>query len=188
MGFKEYVKEISIVILGILIAFWINNLGVEYKEYRTRKQILYTMLSELEGNNKNIYDKIEELKNLSEDFDKLSSEGTSGELKIEFHEITLVTASYETAKYTGIFKDIDYSVVSKIVGNYERQESCIEFDEDVEQRLFSMIGNGISNKDNLTYLIKLIDLFVDNLEAAGHKQKVLIKALRNYLESNSFFL
>jgi len=53
MRIKGYIKELSNVNIGILIAFWLSNIGSKIKERNARKNVLHKLLNELKMNNSN---------------------------------------------------------------------------------------------------------------------------------------
>lgn len=188
MSFKEYLKEISIVILGILIAFWISNVGMQYKEHTTQKQILTTILNELKENSKSIEVTMGSLDTLRRNFTIIKSDTrVHGEmtLSINYSGLDMKGIGYETAKYTGILKDIDYKLVSKIVENYESQNSLKELEKYMRDELFVLIKNKIGNKVNVDYILLQITNLMNNLANYEAEQKQLIEDLTVYLDVKS---
>ncbi len=188
MNFKEYLKEISIVIFGILIAFWISNVGMQKKETTTQKQILTTILNELKENSKSIEVTMGSLDTLCKNFTALKMDKrVHGKvtLSINYSGLDMKGIGYETAKYTGILKDIDYKLVSKIVENYESQNSLKELERHMSDELFILIKNEIGDKKNLNYIIRLITNLMNNLANFDAEQKQLIEDLTVYLDVKS---
>lgn len=188
MNFKEYLKEISIVILGILIAFWISNVGMKYKEHTTQKQVLLTILNELKENNKNVEATMRNLDTLRLNFTRIQKNTRfhgKKMLSIRYSGLGVKGIGYETAKNTGILKDIDYKLVSKIVENYESQNSLKEQENRMSDELFVLIKNESSNRSNLTYVIRLITNLMNILADFDVEQKQLIEDLAVYLDVKS---
>lgn len=183
---RSYFREISSIILGILIAFWVNSLGVEYKESKTRKQVIVTMLNELKENNANIQSKLDNCDSLQYAFEYLSGK-REGSMKtmIAFYSLDFSSASYETAKYSGIFKDLDYALVSKIVDNFDTQKMLLAFDDKLEDRLYGIIDRGIGKGKNYNSFLVLSGAFRENLQIFEEEQKFLIEELETYLHGVS---
>ncbi|HUW05764.1 MAG TPA: hypothetical protein VMW01_05855 [Williamwhitmania sp.] len=188
MNFKEYLKEISIVILGILIAFWISNVGMNYKEHTIQKQVFLTILNELKENNKNVEVTMRSLDTLRLNFTRIQKKtNVHGEMfvTISYSGLDVKGIGYETAKNTGILKDIDYKLVSRIVENYESQNSLKELENRMSDELFVLIKNKIGNRNNLDYVILQITNLMTNLTDFDAEQKQLIEDLTVYLDVKS---
>jgi len=194
MDFKEYIKQLSIVILGILIAFWIGNIGTHYKERATQKQVLLTILNELNDNNEDIKATILNLDSLRTTFISIQKAKRLSDIDaitdtvnftINYNGISVKSIGYETAKYTGILKDVDYKLVSKIVENYESQNSLKELEKLMTDELFVLMKNKIGEGSNVDYILLQILNLKDNLESFDTKQKQLIGNLRVFLKVKS---
>ncbi|OFX19131.1 MAG: hypothetical protein A2041_15275 [Bacteroidetes bacterium GWA2_31_9b] len=186
MNFKEYLKQLSIVILGILIAFWISNISMHYKEIATQKQVLLTILYELKENNENIKATMQSLDSLHQTFSKIKNMNNfSGIVTISYAGMSVKNIGYETAKYTGILKDVDYKLVSKIVENYESQNSLKELEQLMSDEMFVLIKNKIGESDNVDYILVQISNIMNNLEGLDEEQKQLIDKLMLYLDVKS---
>jgi hypothetical protein len=184
MNLKEYLKQLSIVILGILIAFWVSNLGTFFKERATQHQVLQTVLNELKDNNEAIAATRHSLDTLRMIYTNIKTrELASDALEIKYLGLSLKSAAYETAKYTGIFKDIDYQLTSKIVENYESQNTLKETAKLMfEEILLSIKNNDIKNK-NVDYVLLQILNLLENLKQHEVQQKQLIVNLAKGVES-----
>ncbi len=186
MNFKEYLKHLSIVILGIVIAFWISNIGVRIKERATQKQVLITIMNEVKDNNENIKVTILNLDTLRTTFTRVNSKNAiSGPLSINYQNLSVNNIGYETAKYTGILKDLNYKLVSKIVANYESQKWIKELDKSISDDLLLLFKNKTDKHPDFDYLLFQVGLLIDNLETLDTEQKVLIENLRLFLEIKS---
>jgi hypothetical protein len=184
MNLKEYLKQLSIVILGILIAFWVSNLGAFFKERATQHQVLQTVLNELKDNNEAIAATRHSLDTLRMLYTNIKTrELASDALEIKYLGLRQKSAAYETAKYTGIFKDVDYQLTSKIVENYESQNTLKETEKLMfEELLLSIKNNDIKNK-NVDYVLLQILNLLENLKQHEVQQKQLIINLANGVES-----
>lgn len=186
MNIKEYFKELSIVILGILIAFWVSNIGTNYKERATQKQVLLTVLNELRDNNDNIQTTIQSLDTLGMTYTDIQNKNTlSGFVSVKYSGLQLRSIGYETAKFTGILKDVDYNLTSKIVENYESQNSLEETEKLVIDELLVLIKNKTGKGDEIDYLLLQILNFKNHLESFDTEQKRLIKDLMASLDMES---
>ena len=189
MDLKDYLKHLSIVILGILIAFWISNIGMHYKELATQKQVLLTILNELNDNNENIKAKIQNLDSLSKTIISLQNvkslsitDNDTVSFNISYAGLNVKGIGYETAKYTGILKDINYSLVSNIVESYEGQNSLKELEKIMTDEFFVLIKNKIDKETNFDYLLMHISNFKTNLESFDVEQKQLIENLMLFIK------
>lgn len=183
MNLKEYFKHLSIVILGIMIAFWISNIGARIKERTTQKQVLHTILNELKNNNENIKSIILNLDSLQTTFIRIKNKDIlTGDISIRYIGITENDIGYETAKYTGILNDVNYKLVSKIVENYESQNALKELEKSMSDELFLIIKSKIGKPDNVDYLLIRIRLLLENLESHDAEQKQLIENLMVFLK------
>ena len=183
MKFKEYIKELSIVILGILIAFWVSNLGTRYQERATQKQVLQTILNELEDNNGNIETTLQSLDSLQLTYTRIQSQNLLPErFIVKYSGLSLRSIGYETAKYTGILKDISYNLTSKIVENYESQAWLEETEKQMVEELFVLIKNKSHKAEEVDFLILQISNIRYHLLSFNKYQKQLIEELKNYLK------
>jgi len=186
MKIKDYFKELSIVILGILIAFWVSNIGTNYKERATQKQVLLTVLNELRDNNGNIKTTIQSLDTLRMTYTNIQNKNAlSGAVTINYSGLQLRSIGYETAKFTGILKDVDYNLTSKIVENYESQNSLQKTEKLVIDELLVLIKNKIDNGNDIDYLLLQISNFKNHLESFDTEQKQLIENLMSSLDLKS---
>ena len=186
MNIKEYFKELSIVILGILIAFWINNIGMKYQKHSTQKQVLSAIFNELNDNQKEIKITLENLNQLRLNFEKIQNTAISSDsskISIKYTNSNLKSIGYETAKYTGILKDIDYKLVSGIVECYEFQKSTEELETSMKDEIFVFFKN--KKQDNVNYLILQISNLIENIKNLDAEQKQLSEELTAYLDENS---
>jgi hypothetical protein len=186
MNIKEYLKEVSIVILGIIIAFWLTNLGSNYKDRATQKQVLRTILSEIKENCENAKTTEQSLDSLSVIYNKIKNKNIySDSITINYEGLRLRSIGYETAKYTGILKDVNYDLTSKIVENYESQNSLISNEKMVIDELFLSIKNKMDKSDNIDYLLLQIGNLTTNLKDFEVEQKNLIEILEASLKVKS---
>jgi len=182
MNMKEYLKQLSIVILGILIAFWLSNIGENYEERSTQKQLLRTILNELKDNNSSIKTSILSLDSLQMNYLNIQNKTTeSGAVTINYLGLQLKSIGYETAKFTGILKDLDYQLSSKIVGNYESQNSLEGTEKLVVDELLVLIKNEITEGDELEYFLLQVLNFKNHLVSFDTEQKQLIEDLSVFL-------
>lgn len=183
MNGKEYFKELSIVILGILIAFWINNIGAGQKEKATQKQVLQTILSELKENKENIKKSIENLDSLQSAFVQIqetrNNTSHSANVTIKYTGSDLKNVGYEIAKYTGILKDLNPGLMSKIVECYKYQDSLNELESSMRNGIFGFFKD--KGEDNINYLVLQISNLTENFKRLEAEQNILIEDLTKYL-------
>jgi len=166
------------VILGILIAFYVSSIGTNYQERATQKKVLLTILNELKDNNENIKITMLSLDSLRNDFTNIQNKSAfSDVLTINYTGLQLKSIGYETAKYTGILKDVDYKLTSKIVENYESQNSLRETETLVIDELLVLIKNKIDKGDDIDYLLLHIMNLQNQLDSFNIEQKQLIENL-----------
>lgn len=183
---KAYFKELSIVIFGILIAFWINNIGANHKERSTQKQVLSAILNELKDNQTEIGSTLKNLDSLRLNFAKIQKaaiSSNSSKIPIKYTGLHLKSIGYETAKYMGILKDVNHKLVSGIVECYEFQKSTEELEESLRDEIFVFFKS--KEKDNIDYLIFQISNLVENMESLKAEQKQLEDNLTTYLKIKS---
>lgn len=181
MNFKEYIKQLSIVILGIIIAFWINNLGMHYEERSQQEQILQIILNEQIENSGEVESVIRNLDTLYYQFNNFGM-NTNGTAKITYSGISQNSIGFETTKYTGDINNLNYSLLSKIVKNYEILNSLID-----EERIMSEEIHSLFRKDKIAdfdpgYLLHLIENFRRNLSDYNEDQVKLIQELKKELK------
>lgn len=185
MNFKEYLKQLSIVILGILIAYWISNIGTHLKETATQKQVLLTILNEQQDNNKSLKTTLQSLDSLRTIFTGIQNKSLeSGMVAIKYSGLSLNSIGYETAKYTGVFKDLDYKLASKIVENYESQDALIKLEKMMSDELFELLRTKISNSDNVDYFLMQVTNLINNINNFETGQKQLTEDLAAYLKAD----
>ena len=182
MNLKEYFKHLSIVIFGILIAFGLSNIGAHYKELSTQKQVLLTILNELKDNNENIKAKIQNLDSLGRTIANIQqmktlppADNDNDSFDISYTGLSVKSIGYETAKYTGILKDINYTLVSEIVENYEVQNALKELEKIMTDEFFVLIKNGIDKETNFDYLLLHISNLKGNLDSFDVEQTQLLE-------------
>lgn len=180
----EYLKQLSIVILGILIAFWLNNMGNSIQEKTVRREVLQTMLNEVNDNSRSTQNALQSLKNLHHVYSKVASEETGGDtLKVSYSGLITTNVGYETASFKGILKDVDYKLTSGIVSYYNTLMALKEAEKEMVTELMEVIKNKTQQKSDLDYLLLLINNLTKRLEGFTKEQTTLIQSLQEYLES-----
>lgn len=183
MTAKEYLKHLSIVILGILVAFWVSNIGTQYKERATQKQVLLTILNEVKDNNEKLKITLNSLDSLRTTFIKVQNKDIeSNVLAINYTALQLKNIGYETAKTTGILKDVDYKMTSKIVENYESQNSLVDTEKIVIDELLIILKHKIGKIEDIDYLMLQILNLQNHFVDFDIKQKQLIVSLMGSLD------
>ncbi len=183
MNTKEYVKELSIVILGILIAFWINNLWMRHEEHSTKKQVLTVILNELNDNKQETKAALDNLNQLLGNFEKIQKlVSTSGsyDISIKYTGSNLKSIGYETAKYTGILKDINHKLMSEIVEYYEVQKGTKDLETSVRDEIFIFFKSNTPNY--VDYLMLKTSNLIENLQYLEAIQNQLSEELTKYLD------
>lgn len=178
MDYKEYLKHLSIVILGILIAFWLNSVATGFKEKKNQKEILQYIYSEQLQNRTNLAKSLSEINGLCALVDSVSK-GKNHKLKLGFTKTDLNTLAFETAKYSAILKDINYNLASHIVGCYQSYPVISQLEDKVWEELLLIMKNkqGI-NDTSLSYLYLNLDILRQNLETLAETQQTLISELQ----------
>jgi hypothetical protein len=179
MNYKEYLKHLSIVILGILIAVWINNVGMQRNERNTQKQVFLTMLNEVRDNNESVKLTILNLDSLKSNIaivqQGITVKDTTINIDLSYEGLQLTNIGFETAKYAGVYKGVPHNLISEIVVNYEGQNSLAELEKMLVNELFELLRH---NSDyDFHYLLVQIDIYIDNLKAFEVKQRQLIASL-----------
>ena len=183
MNTKEYLKELSIVILGILIAFGINNIWMKHKEHSTQKQVLMVIQNELNDNEQETKTALENLSLLLRTFEKiqkLADSSGSHDVSIRYTGSNLKSIGYETAKYTGILKDIDHKLMSEIVECYEIQKETKDMETSIKDEIFIFFKN--TSKKNIDYLILKISNLIENIKNLDAIQNQLSGELSKHLD------
>ena len=179
---KEYIKELSIVILGILIAFWINNLGNSYKEKSTQKLVLQSMLYEMVEDREAVDKKIKNTKDVLHTFEVLTSDTIQDcKISLEYYIFDVSSVGYETAKYSGIFKDLNYDLVSQIIDVHESVKYLKEADHMFEKKLMSIIQGEFRVRKDMRFFLLIGDDHLESLQKLKKKRETLIVALAEYL-------
>lgn len=183
MKTKDYLKELSIVILGILIAFGLSNLGAKYQEYKTHQKVLLTILNEVKENNSNIKETIESLNSLHADFSGArKNDFFSDNISISYIGLSFRSVGYETAKYRGVLADLDFELTSSIVENYEYQFSMEDSEKIIVEELFKLIRNKDAKTNEMEYILLHVSLLRDNLIKFNIRQEQLIEKLSAFLD------
>ena len=177
MNTKEYFKQLSIVILGILIAFWINNMGTHYKEHAVQKKVLSVILNEIKDNQKKTGIALKNLDSLRMDFATIQKSSVFADTSITIRYIgsNLKSIGYETAKYSGILKDINHKLLSEIVESYEYQKTLAEMEVSMRNEIFQFFK--YKKEDNINYLMIQILNLITNMEQLETEQQQLIEDL-----------
>lgn len=177
----SYVKELSIVILGILIAFWLNEVGVSIRERAEEKRLVKGIYSEVELNIKRIDNKVDNTKELLATFTGIRDK-TEGHLQINYYETGLSRAAYETAHYTGGLSSLERETLIQLVDYYSTMESLEELDQMVEQDMFNVIRKGFDTDRELAYTILLLENLDDGLQDLKEEQEKLYEVLKKECE------
>lgn len=187
MNSKEYFKHLSIVILGILIAVWINNLATQRNERKTQKLIFNTILNELSENHERVLNTIQNLDSLLSTLAVLEDEfkfnnsdkDIDKDITINYKGLMLTNVGYETAKYTGILKGVNHNLTSQIVINYETQNSLVALERQMTNEIFELVR--LTNDYNIRFLMMHIENFKDNLNTFKQRQQTLIIQIQESL-------
>jgi hypothetical protein len=176
MDFKEYIKHVSIVILGILIAFWVNNLGVSYKENNNREQILKSILKEQKDNHNNVQESIKELSKLYLMLDSVNR-NLKDKINIEYSYVNLTSIGYESLKYSGAMKDMKYSIVSSVVGVYGTHQVITNLENRALSELLRLKQKSKQNGKEIEFILLHLKLLKANLVSLLEEQEKLIGIL-----------
>lgn len=186
MNIKEYFKQLSIVFLGILIAFWVSNIGEKHNERRTQNQVLLTILNELKDNSESAKITFHSLDTLYMNYNRIQNQDTSlGAITINYLGLQFKSIGYETAKFTGILKDVDYLLTSKIVENYESQTYLEEAEQLVVDELLVLIKNRNGTSNDIDYLLLQISNLKNHIKGFQTDQNILIEDLEAALNLKS---
>jgi hypothetical protein len=178
MNFKEYLKQLSIVILGILIAYWVGNIGSYYKERNVQKQVLQTILNEVKDNSASVSITLNSLDSLRATYVRLKNNSiTSGSITVNYEGLSLRSIGHESAKYSGVLKDISYKYTSNIVENYEKQNSLVAAEELVTSQLLEIIKSRSAEDGDIDYLLLQIENLMRQLKSFSADQKQLLNDL-----------
>ncbi|MCG6189386.1 hypothetical protein [Maribellus maritimus] len=185
MNTKEYIKELSIVIVGILIALWINNIWTRHEKHTTQKQVLTVIQNELNDNKQQTKITLDNLNQLLGNFEKiqkLASTLGSYDVSIKYTGSNLKSIGYETAKYTGILKDIDYKLMSEIVEYYEIQKETKDLETSIRDEIFIFFKN--TSPKNIDYLILKISNLIENIKNLDAIQNQLSEELTEHFDES----
>jgi len=185
MNTKEYIKELSIVIVGILIALWINNVWTRHEHHKTQKQVLTVIQNELNDNKQEIKTALDNLGSLRNNFGKIQQlSGSSGsqDISIKYTGLNFKSVGYETAKYTGILKDISHNLMSEIVEYYEIQKNTEDLEASLKDEIFVFFKNSTPN--NIDYLILKISNLIENIRNLEAIQNQLSEELAGYFDES----
>ncbi|MCW8876526.1 MAG: DUF6090 family protein [Kangiellaceae bacterium] len=122
--------EVSLIVVGILLALQIENWNEDRKEQRFTKETLGEIKSSLQADSLHLKSRISRLKDISKKLiviseSKINQELTYQEINQSFHSLAsfilleLKTASYETLKNTGLNVIKDSQLRSELVNLYD---------------------------------------------------------------------
>ena len=182
MKLKEYFKELSIVVLGIVIALWVNNLGMNSNNRKTQKQVLQTVLNETQSNSVNVDSLLINIDWLSSQFSKLKEKEGFAVIDIDYFYFGLIlkNSSYEAAKYTGILSGLDYNQLSILVSVYESHNLLGSMDKSLIDIFLSLPKVKVNN-NQINYMLFYLNAYKGFLLDLRAQQAELIKSLEKSL-------
>ncbi len=184
MDIKEYFKQLSIVILGILIAFWVSNIGTNHNQRKAQKQVLNTIINEINENHNNTINSIKSLDKLHIIYSNIKSKNALGDtLEINYEGLSSQSVGYETAKYTNILKDIDYNITSRIVENYEKQKAIEDLENNFIDELMAFLKYKNTDSTTIDFLLVHINNLSHHLKNFDKTQNQLTQDLQVYINT-----
>lgn len=130
----SYFRELSIVIIGISVAFAINKWSDSIKSENLKNKVLENMLSDLESNNFQIHKAKEANELMISQYDSLISliENDSDiSLNINFYvsKVVMASTSLELAISMGVLSDVSFDLARDISFCFKLQSDLLEFEK-----------------------------------------------------------
>lgn len=130
----NYIRELSIVIIGISAAFAINQWSEGNKDSRREKQVLQTILSELENNIFYVDDAIESTTKTISQYDSAITlldvkEANDVGLSLTVSKLLFQTNGIDLAIASGVMENMDLKLARDINFCYKFQNNILEFEK-----------------------------------------------------------
>lgn len=183
-GLLNYLHELSIVILGISIAFAINKWSANNKDLEKEKVVMETILSEIENNNFYVNDVIRANDKLLTQYDSvvqvLESSGVDDvNLVLTVSKLLFQDSGMDLAISIGVLSNVDFTLARKISFCYKLQQNILDF----EQAYFDYLE--VKEDDRKTYYrtcrVKVSN-FNNALKTLDQEQKNLQEEIEKYVE------
>jgi hypothetical protein len=119
--FRDYLKHLSMVVLGILIALGLDGLREVYHERSLERHSVHAMRAEIEYNQKLVRKAIDRYAKVHQSLDQVVADierkqrkgppkpGADEEMTLEFATPSLVSGAWQAALATQVFAHMDYS-------------------------------------------------------------------------------
>ncbi|GAA4272973.1 hypothetical protein U6A24_06825 [Aquimarina gracilis] len=160
-NFKGFIKDIIPVLLGVLLALWINNWNEERKDRKYIKNFYSSLIKEFRDTDKEITEKMPSQKALVDSLDFYSNNET----------LPLLTVIEKAGGVNGPLIKLNYW---KALSN-----SKIEL---LEYKKLTILADIEEGNELLKYKRnKLLDFIYSNLTETGKKEKILLKLMMEEL-------
>lgn len=133
--FSHYFIELLLVIIGISIAFYLNNVS-QKRELKQKKQTVASQIyQELSINYESLKDVKEEVDEVVIYLDSVLKNDPE-QVNINFGSLLVRNSSFEVAKYSGIIYEFDLDLINEITSIYKLFEVTAEMEDKVGERYF----------------------------------------------------
>ena len=173
---KKYFIELSIVVLGVTIAFVLGNISQNLKSNFKTKRSLNLVLKEVENHEVNLNEiTVSQSKILIMYEDSTIFSDTAN---ISIQKMKLSNSAFNFIIYNDVFEDIEFKKATAITEYY----SNLEVVKTLEANLFNSLSNLVVHSDssNLEELV----FWVSQLQPAELEMKQLNKELQITLSKN----
>lgn len=122
---KSYLKELTIVIIGVTIAFWLEGIGESIKRKRLTNKVLVNIENEMQFNKERISGIIDFQNKILDRYDSLLAVDPENDLSnfgISIIQISANNSAYEIAKSNNILSEIDINLANEITRCYMVQD------------------------------------------------------------------
>ena len=150
---RKHLTEILLIMVGVLAAFWLSQLGENRKAEALKTKVLYSIENELDSNHyilqSFLLDQDSLLITLEEGIKRLAV-GEDVELDFNVSKPLLSDTGYELARTTGVLNEVNFDLVFKITKYYKSQQAISMLEDKI---LESILMQGIDKEEALLRLL-----------------------------------
>ncbi len=180
----DYIRELSIVIVGITVAFAINKWSERNQNHEKEKHVMETVLSEIENNNFYVKEAILANEKVISQYDSaLMLLETVGDrpinIIINVSKLLFEETGMELAVSIGVLSEVDFQLARDISFCYKLQQNILDF----EETYFDYLD--VDEEDRKRYYRRCkskVSNFTNALKTLDEDQVELRKEVEKYIQ------
>ncbi|MCE7996787.1 MAG: hypothetical protein HEP71_32805 [Roseivirga sp.] len=152
---KNYLKELTIVVIGVTIAFWLEGLGARLKRHSLTEKVLENIENEMRYNLDRITSLTsfqDEILNSHDSLMTYNPDYSVQDFAARFMTISSNNSAYEISKSTNVLSEIEITMANEITRCYYIQDRLLS----IEDRLMGFL-NQPNGKSNQVYWLRILN-------------------------------